>query len=362
MTRFLGEGLGSGSGGGGGITFDTPPRIFTGANVAACRTARDTHFGNAGNAGELARYQGNQYLAIILRPTSGDQVTETYLPGNAGNAYDATQWIARGSSNVTDAHIDARIAPYARAAPTGVMALAQAPAGLQRTAALAGAVGGQFGALSQFDYDATTGAITLATGSVAANEIAFGSVGRRHIAADSVANGHLVANAVTGSKIASGAIIARHFSASSVMQSSVAANAIGTVELIDGSVTEAKLAQAVRDQLGGGGGSAAFVPSKSNIYDAVKAILVHNTAVTADDADDELDIATGGAASISDNSIAPIKAQAGNGGAAKGVARAAGQFEHRPHRQCAACNESSQHRRHAGYRARRRDRGAVPGD
>ena len=54
-----------------------------------------------------------------------------------------------------------------------------------------------------------------------------------------------------------------------------------------------------------------FTPSKSNIYDAVKAILVHNTAVTADDANDELDIATGQATTIADNSIAPIKAQAG---------------------------------------------------
>ena len=58
-------------------------------------------------------------------------------------------------------------------------------------------------------------------------------------------------------------------------------------------------------------GAAAFTPTKSNLYDAVKAILVHNSAVTADDADDELDIAIGGAASIDDNSIAPIKALAG---------------------------------------------------
>ena len=58
-------------------------------------------------------------------------------------------------------------------------------------------------------------------------------------------------------------------------------------------------------------GGSPFTPSKSNIYDAVKAILVHNTAVTADDADDELDIATGAATTIADNSIAPIKAQAG---------------------------------------------------
>ena len=58
-----------------------------------------------------------------------------------------------------------------------------------------------------------------------------------------------------------------------------------------------------------GGGS--FTPSKSNLYDAVKAIFVHNTAVTADDANDELDFATGVAATLNDNSIAPIKAQAG---------------------------------------------------
>ena len=59
------------------------------------------------------------------------------------------------------------------------------------------------------------------------------------------------------------------------------------------------------------GGGTSFTPSKSNLYDAVKAILVHNTAVTADDANDELDITTTAAGAIADNSIAPIKAQAG---------------------------------------------------
>ena len=57
-------------------------------------------------------------------------------------------------------------------------------------------------------------------------------------------------------------------------------------------------------------GGTAFSPTKANIYDAVKGIFVHNTAVTADDANDELDFATGVASTLNDNSIAPIKAQA----------------------------------------------------
>lgn len=60
------------------------------------------------------------------------------------------------------------------------------------------------------------------------------------------------------------------------------------------------------------GGGTTFSPTKANIYDAVKGILVHNSAVTADDADNELDITAGGSTTIPDNSIVPAKAQAGN--------------------------------------------------
>ena len=85
----------------------------------------------------------------------------------------------------------------------------------------------------------------------------------------------------------------------------VAAGEVLTLQLVNANEWEA-----IADTTKGGGGST-FTPTKANLYDAVKAILVHNAAVTADDADDELDIATGAAASIDDNSIAPVKAQAG---------------------------------------------------
>ena len=43
MPIIFGGGLG-GAGGGGGLYFRNPPDEFTGANVAACRTARNTYF------------------------------------------------------------------------------------------------------------------------------------------------------------------------------------------------------------------------------------------------------------------------------------------------------------------------------
>ena len=87
---------GTGSGGGGGLVFRDPPDEFTGANLAACRTARDTYFATAAGLLVLPDYQGNPSLAIILNPTnSTDNVFETYTPGQTGMAYDNTQWVER---------------------------------------------------------------------------------------------------------------------------------------------------------------------------------------------------------------------------------------------------------------------------
>ena len=85
----------TGVGGGGGLHFRIPVDVFTGANLGACRTARNTFFGAAGNAAALRQFQGDQSLAILLRPTGADEVIETYLPGNVGNAYAANQWVVR---------------------------------------------------------------------------------------------------------------------------------------------------------------------------------------------------------------------------------------------------------------------------
>ena len=62
-----------------------------------------------------------------------------------------------------------------------------------------------------------------------------------------------------------------------------------------------------KDEVGSG---TAFAPTKANLYQAVKAIFVHNTAVSADDDNNELDFAAGAAGALADNSIAPIKALA----------------------------------------------------
>ena len=92
---FAFGGTGTG-GGGGGLQFRNPADEFTGADLAACRTARDTYFATTAGTAVLPRYQGNQSLAIILNPTnSTDNEFETYLPGQAGMAYDNTQWVDR---------------------------------------------------------------------------------------------------------------------------------------------------------------------------------------------------------------------------------------------------------------------------
>ena len=72
-----------------------PANVFTGTNLAACRTARDTYFALTANAAALADYQAKPLLTIILDPTNSTaNVFETYLPGNIG-PYDKTKWVAR---------------------------------------------------------------------------------------------------------------------------------------------------------------------------------------------------------------------------------------------------------------------------
>ena len=87
--------LGFGTGGGGGLHFRVPPDSFSGATRAAAVTARNTYFSAAANAGALAQFQGDQSLAIILTWTGGNQVFQTYLPGNEGSAYSAAAWVDR---------------------------------------------------------------------------------------------------------------------------------------------------------------------------------------------------------------------------------------------------------------------------
>ena len=92
-------GFGSGGSGGGGLDFRDAADIFTGADLTACRTARDAFFVASLTASALAEYQGNKFLTIILNPAnSTDNVFETYLPGNEGKTYASAQWVARTSA------------------------------------------------------------------------------------------------------------------------------------------------------------------------------------------------------------------------------------------------------------------------
>ena len=89
--------IGGGVGGGDGLHFYSPPHIFSGGSLSACRTARDAAFMSGGAlADSLADYQADSFLAIILDPkTAGDDVFETYMPGNEGVVYKNNQWRAR---------------------------------------------------------------------------------------------------------------------------------------------------------------------------------------------------------------------------------------------------------------------------
>lgn len=83
------------SSGGGGLVLRRPPDEFTGASLAACRTARDTYFMDVANAAALAEFQRNQSLAVVLKPAGASSVWEAYAPGQQGMAYDNTQWLER---------------------------------------------------------------------------------------------------------------------------------------------------------------------------------------------------------------------------------------------------------------------------
>ena len=84
--------IGGVGGGGGGLHFRRPVDRFTGANLAACRTARNTYFTTTATTAYLD-FVRDEFLAIILDPTSGDEVFETYTGDDQG--YDATMWVDR---------------------------------------------------------------------------------------------------------------------------------------------------------------------------------------------------------------------------------------------------------------------------
>ena len=82
-------------GGGGGLHFRRPADSFSGADIAAARTARDTFFGAMANAAALAEFQNDDFLAIRLTVTGvAGNVFETYT-GSPGDAYDNALWVER---------------------------------------------------------------------------------------------------------------------------------------------------------------------------------------------------------------------------------------------------------------------------
>ena len=120
--------------GGGGPYFPTPPLVFAGADIDACRTARDGYF--QADADRIKPYQSDQFLAILLKPEDSNAVIETYLTGEEGAAYDASKWIDR-TSTATEAYIESLIATWAkRNNPSGQIPDSLIPAGIMRDAEL----------------------------------------------------------------------------------------------------------------------------------------------------------------------------------------------------------------------------------
>ena len=144
---------GAGGAGGGGLQIRTPVDEFTGATIAACRTARDDYFATTAGIAALTQFQANSSLAIVLNPTSTTTNTwQTYAPGQSGMAYDNAQWLGRGNvaqgdagPGGSDAVVDAtNVDPLIQAYTGGIAGLTitdgQIPAGIARDAEIAAAI------------------------------------------------------------------------------------------------------------------------------------------------------------------------------------------------------------------------------
>ena len=78
-----------------GLHFRDPPDEFTGADLAACRTARDTYFNAIANADAKTQFTDDRALAIILNPTSStDNTFETWIGSASDTSADAL-WVER---------------------------------------------------------------------------------------------------------------------------------------------------------------------------------------------------------------------------------------------------------------------------
>ena len=81
----------------GGIYFQSPPDEFTGADLAACRTARTTAFSFGGSlASKLQDFHANPHLAVILTPDDGSgTIFETCVEGQENESAADTEWMER---------------------------------------------------------------------------------------------------------------------------------------------------------------------------------------------------------------------------------------------------------------------------
>ena len=105
----------AGEGSGGGLLLRTPADEFAHANRAGAQAARDTAITNV--PAELAQFDGNPNLAIILTVTGTDPDTTVYQVRRGGAWADVTN-VVRGpgpTAQQVTAGVEAGVKPYARA-------------------------------------------------------------------------------------------------------------------------------------------------------------------------------------------------------------------------------------------------------
>ena len=320
------RGSGAPGGSGGTIKQRVPPDIFVGANRLAAETARD----NGLDADALAEFQADPNLLIILRVGNVD----TFQAWRTG-AWRDVQNIAEGQRGPGPTPEQ-----LASAVQAGVKAYARLTGGLVPEAEISAAIArdaevqAMIAAAEADDLDESDVAALIAARlalyrlnptvvPIAANYIVEATDrGKTILLTGNRSARASLPNASGAGEVPNGWEVVLATDAADL---DVGPNGADTIngnagmQLTGGeSIRLQKVAtgqwRIIADTRQGAGGDSseedAFVPSKSNLYDAVKAIFGHNPSVTPDDENDELDFSPGAAGAIADNSLLPIKARA----------------------------------------------------
>jgi hypothetical protein len=131
---------------------------------------------------------------------------------------------------------------------------------------------------------AATGAVTVASGGIAAAAFAAGAIDASAIAADAIGASEIAANALTTAEIATGAISADEVADDAIDAGAIAANALTTAEIATGAISSDEVADNAID-------------AGAIATDAITAAKIASAAIAADeiatDAIGSAEIATG---------------------------------------------------------------------